>query len=108
MHGFGPVVPEPNEPVFHADWEKKIFALNIGIGAAGHLESRHLRASCAKASRRRQYLNISYYEICAGGVAASADAELWRCDTRDEIEAGHAIGPAKKAQRPVSAEQRAQ
>ena len=21
MHGFGPVEPEPNEPVFHADWE---------------------------------------------------------------------------------------
>ncbi len=21
MHGFGKVEPEPNEPVFHADWE---------------------------------------------------------------------------------------
>ena len=34
MHGFGPVVPEPNEPVFHADWEKTSFALNMVTGVA--------------------------------------------------------------------------
>ena len=34
MHGFGPVEIEPNEPVFHADWEKKAFALNMAIGVA--------------------------------------------------------------------------
>ncbi|HWC93877.1 MAG TPA: nitrile hydratase subunit beta, partial [Pseudolabrys sp.] len=22
-HGHGPVMPEPNEPVFHAEWEKR-------------------------------------------------------------------------------------
>ena len=27
MHGFGPVAAEPNEPVFHHDWEKSVFAL---------------------------------------------------------------------------------
>ena len=26
-HGFGRVVPEPEEPVFHADWERRVFAL---------------------------------------------------------------------------------
>jgi len=35
MHGFGPVEPEPNEPVFHADWEKRVFANRVSIGAAG-------------------------------------------------------------------------
>jgi nitrile hydratase len=34
MHGFGPVEIETNEPVFHADWEKKAFALNMAIGVA--------------------------------------------------------------------------
>jgi nitrile hydratase beta subunit-like protein len=29
MHGFGPVIPEPNEPVFHAEWEKRAFALTL-------------------------------------------------------------------------------
>ena len=27
MQGFGPVEREENEPVFHADWERHIFAL---------------------------------------------------------------------------------
>ena len=27
MDGFGPVVREPNEPVFHAEWEGLAFAL---------------------------------------------------------------------------------
>ena len=35
MHGFGPVVPEPNEPVFHEDWEKRVYALQRAIGATG-------------------------------------------------------------------------
>ncbi len=34
MHGFGPVVPEPNEPVFHAEWEGHSFALNMVTGVA--------------------------------------------------------------------------
>jgi nitrile hydratase beta subunit len=27
-HGFGPVEPEPNEPVFHAEWERRVFAMS--------------------------------------------------------------------------------
>lgn len=27
MHGFGRVVVEPNEPVFHADWEKRVLGM---------------------------------------------------------------------------------
>ncbi|MGB7829866.1 MAG: nitrile hydratase subunit beta, partial [Pseudolabrys sp.] len=30
--GFGPVNPEPNEPVFHAEWEKRAFALTLAMG----------------------------------------------------------------------------
>src|SRR2546428_429998 len=35
MHGFGPVDPEPNEPVFHHDWERRAFALNLAAGFLG-------------------------------------------------------------------------
>ena len=28
MHGFGPVVREEDEPVFHAEWEARIFGIN--------------------------------------------------------------------------------
>ena len=33
--GFGPVEPEPNEPIFHADWEKRVLAINVAAGAMG-------------------------------------------------------------------------
>jgi nitrile hydratase len=33
-HGFGRVLPEPDEPVFHHDWEKRVFgAVLVGMGA---------------------------------------------------------------------------
>src|SRR5262249_19056978 len=59
MHGFGPVQAEVNEPVFHAEWEKKAFALNIAIGVANiwNLDAfRFARESLPPA----QYLNMSY------------------------------------------------
>ena len=33
MHGFGPVEPEPDEPVFHAAWEKRVLAMQRAMGA---------------------------------------------------------------------------
>ena len=42
MHGFGPVVLEPNEPVFHAEWERRTFALNLAMGALAPVEPRHV------------------------------------------------------------------
>jgi nitrile hydratase len=35
MMGFGPVLPEKDEPVFHADWERRAFALTLAMGAPG-------------------------------------------------------------------------
>ena len=35
MHGFGPVEPEANEPVFHAPWEGRALAMNRAMGALG-------------------------------------------------------------------------
>ena len=32
MHGFGPVVREPDEPVFHAPWEGRVQAM-MGLAA---------------------------------------------------------------------------
>ena len=36
MHGLGPINPEPNEPVFHDDWERRMFALFVATFAGGH------------------------------------------------------------------------
>lgn len=59
---FGPVTPEPNEPVFHGDWEKRVLAINVAAGAMGAWtidEIRHHRESLPPA----QYLSSTYYEI---------------------------------------------
>ena len=33
--GFGPVAPEPDEPYFHADWEKRALGVVLSCGAFG-------------------------------------------------------------------------
>lgn len=60
--GFGPVAPDPGEPKFHADWERRALGLTIATGAMGTWsldESRHARESLHPAI----YYNASYYEI---------------------------------------------
>ena len=60
--GFGPVAPETDEPIFHADWEKRALGLTLSSGALGAWnidESRHARENIPPAA----YLGASYYEI---------------------------------------------
>jgi len=67
MHGFGPVDPEPNEPVFHAEWERRVFALNVSAGFLGTWNidmSRHARELMPPA----EYLATSYYEHWLWGL----------------------------------------
>lgn len=60
--GFGPVAPEPDEPVFHADWERRALGLTLAAGGMGAWpidESRWTRESLHPAD----YYASSYYEI---------------------------------------------
>lgn len=60
--GFGAIAPEKNEPVFHAQWEKRALGITLCAGAAGGWnidESRHARESLHPAD----YYSSSYYEI---------------------------------------------
>jgi nitrile hydratase len=62
MHGFGPVIPEPNEPVFHDEWERRAFAMAMAMGTSGKWNldmSRAARESLPPAL----YLSSSYYQI---------------------------------------------
>jgi nitrile hydratase beta subunit len=61
MDGFGPVIPEPNEPVFHEPWEGRVFALNmLGIGR-DPIPVDALRHRIERLDPR-QYLTSTYYE----------------------------------------------
>lgn len=35
MHAYGPIPEERGEPVFHREWEARLFAIMQTIGAAG-------------------------------------------------------------------------
>jgi nitrile hydratase len=61
MHGFGPVVREENEPLFHEPWERTVFGMQRAIRARGLInidESRHGIERMPPA----EYLAASYYE----------------------------------------------
>lgn len=95
--GFGEVAPEPDEPVFHAEWEKRALAITLAAGALGEWnidQSRHARENRSPAD----YLTSSYYELWAKGLA---DLLLARgLVAPDELVAGRAMRPAKPARRP--------
>jgi nitrile hydratase len=67
QHGFGAIDPETDEPVFHAEWERRVLGLTLAMGAAGAWNidmSRHARETLPPAD----YLSSSYYEIWLAGL----------------------------------------
>jgi nitrile hydratase len=96
MHGLGPVNAEPEgrEPVFHAEWEKRVFALVSAARALGKWNtnvSRHAR----ERQHPADYLRHSYYENwLAGFERLLLEAGLV---TAEELASG-------KAGRPVGAD----
>lgn len=62
MEGFGPIRPEPDEPVFHADWERRMFALSGAAAFAVGFGDDHLRREIERIPAL-DYLESSYYEL---------------------------------------------
>jgi len=93
MDGFGPIGPEPEaeEPLFHAAWERRVFAVTLAMGALGHWS-----IDSARHARERQhpvdYLENSYYENWIAGLETLI-VELGIV-TSEELAAGQATGPA--------------
>ena len=99
--GFGPVVPEPDEPVFHAAWEARTLAVVLATGGGGRWNldmSRFARESIPPA----RYLASSYYDIWA--TAFERMLVEHGLVTAEELTAGHAIEPAPTTSRVLSAE----
>ena len=69
QHGLGPIGREVGEPVFHAEWERRAFALTLAMGARGDWNldmSRHAREN----RHPVDYLSSSYYELWLKGLEA--------------------------------------
>jgi nitrile hydratase len=62
MDGFGPIEREQDEPVFHAEWERRMFALSFGIAASVQTEDDHFRREVERIPPVA-YLKASYYEL---------------------------------------------
>jgi nitrile hydratase len=73
LHGFGPVRPEPDEPVFHHEWEKRVLALHVGLGLSGFWTLDEVR-SARESLPPAEFLTASYYETVLSAVERVAAA----------------------------------
>jgi len=87
MHGMGPIQPESDEPVFHARWEARVFAIVRAMSAWRKWNidaSRHQRELIAPA----EYLRMTYYEKWHAGLLELMVKK--GLVTREEIATGRA------------------
>jgi nitrile hydratase beta subunit len=97
----GPVRPEPNEPPFHAEWERRAFALTLAMAMPGGWNIDMSRF--AREDRPPQdYLRLSYYQIWLAGLERlMLERNLV---SPDEIEAGKPLHPAKRVAKTLTPE----
>jgi nitrile hydratase subunit beta len=91
MHGFGPVVRERDEPVFHAAWEGKVRAMMGRTRGAGYYnldEFRHV----IERMPAEDYLRASYYERWLHSVETLLLEK--GVITADELASGRSSRPA--------------
>jgi nitrile hydratase beta subunit len=92
MQGFGPVQPEPNEPLFHAEWERRMMALTLAMARPGQWNidmSRFARENRSPTD----YLNRSYYEVWLAGLERLlAERGL---AAQEEIDSGEVMLPRR-------------
>ena len=90
--GFGPVQPEPNEPVFHAEWERRVFAMTLAMARPGQWNidmSRYARENRPPAD----YLGMSYFQIWLAGIETLLSER--GLASAEEIETGEVHLPRK-------------
>lgn len=67
-HGFGPVVIERDEPVFHARWEAKVFPMVLAARASGARSSVDQFRHAIERIDPAAYLTHGYYGRWLGGI----------------------------------------
>ena len=98
--GFGPVAPEKDEPVFHADWEKRALGVTLTAGAMGHWnidEGRHARETLHPAD----YYASSSYQIWIKGLEKLLQRHGFV--SQEELTEGRALVEGTKPKRVLAA-----
>ncbi|MFP6781728.1 MAG: hypothetical protein VCB59_08520 [Gammaproteobacteria bacterium] len=85
-HGVGELEVEKDEPVFHHEWEKRVFGMFFGVAPHGFFNLDEFRHAIERMGAA-EYLNSTYYEhwlhayetllIEKGAISANEYAE--RC-----------------------------
>ena len=90
MHGFGPVLPEKDEPVFHEKWEGRVFAMSGQLSRfGGNIDARRFAIEQIRPDR---YLKLSYYERWfERAIRYCVEVGLISPGEREAIDAGNAI-----------------
>ena len=101
MHGFGPVEPEADEPVFHAPWERRVLAMQRAMGFTGLWTIDGGRASIENLPPLT-YLAASYYEKWFLGLERRVVAH--GLVGEDEIAARRTLRPGIRLNRKMTAE----
>ena len=99
--GFGPVRPEPNEPVFHAAWERRALAITLAMAMPGGWNidmSRFARENRPPAD----YLGMSYYQVWLAGLERLMQER--HLVEADELAAGNALHPARPVAKILTAD----
>ena len=97
--GFGSVSYEANAPIFHADWERRVFALTLAMGPVGRW---NIDQSRSARERTPGYLSKTYFELWLAGLEKlMAERGL---ASREEIEAGHAMGAIRSVDQILTAD----
>ena len=82
MHGFGPIEHEEDEPVFHAPWEGRIYAITRVLRAGGGGSNLDASRHAIEVLPPAEYLRMTYYErwmarivgqLVSTGVATAAE-----------------------------------
>jgi nitrile hydratase subunit beta len=100
--GDGPVTPEAEDVVFHADWHRRALALTLATGTLGKWNidvSRHARECLSP----QDYTTFSYYEKWIAGVADMLVAR--GVVSADELEGSAPPTPSPLAEKALKAPQ---
>jgi nitrile hydratase len=100
MTCFGPVLPEHNEPVFHSEWERRVFAMNMaGTAFFGPVD--RVRHAIERLDPVL-YLSASYYEKWLAAIELLT--KEFGVLTDDEISTGVAATPGPATEPPPGPE----